>query len=597
MDFYRQENYNEDRVKNTVLFFVVLVSISFCLLFARLFYLQVVIGEKLKKQSEDNRLRDVTLDAYRGKIVDRNGVIIADIKSAYKLMVIIEDTSDLHGELGFLANLLDIKLETLKKRIKGKARYLPILLKRNLSRADVAKIEEHKIDIPGFYISFETQRNYPNQDSLSHVIGYIGEINTRDLNAGTYPDRLKGDSIGKAGVERLYENELFGAKGKKTIEVDSAGRELSIIKLVPPASGTTLSLTIDLDLQKVAEEAMKGKRGAVVAMNPTNGEVLAFLSYPDYNPNDFSAGISTKKWRELANAKTHPLNNRVIQGVYPPGSIHKIVVGAAGLEERTINPEQKVFCNGKFRLGNRTYRCWKKTGHGNVNFHEAIKMSCDVYFYKQGLALGIDKIAYYAKLFGLGSKTGINLPHEERGLVPSIAWKKRARKQNWIAGETISAAIGQGYNLVTPLQIAVMTSVVANGGYRVTPKLLLDEPTKKEKIDIKSETFEQIAEGLRQVVMVSRGTARRARVKGIQVAGKTGTAQVVGMKEDEDPKDVEEVKYLHRDHAWFTSYAPFNAPEIVVTVIVEHGGHGGSTAAPIAQKVIQTYMDKKRKEG
>ncbi|MBF0274008.1 MAG: penicillin-binding protein 2 [Nitrospinae bacterium] len=595
MDIFRQGNFNEDKVKFTVTFFIVLISISFMLFFVRLFYLQVIIGQELKEKSENNRLRNVTLDSYRGKIIDRNGKVIANNKSAFNLMVILEDTEDLKKEFTILSSLLDVDYNDLRKRIKGKPRYLPILLKRNLLRKEVARFEEHKIDMPGVYISFETLRNYPHLDSLSHLVGYIGEVNPKELNSNAFKDRTKGDQIGKSGVERVYEKSLFGSKGEKIIEVDSAGRELSIMKLMPSKSGKTLKLSIDMDLQKIAENAMKGKQGAVVAMNPKNGEILTFLSMPNYNPNKFSGGISSKEWNTLLNMKSHPLNNRVIQGLYPPGSVYKIVVGAAILEEKILDPNQKVYCNGKFTLGRRTYRCWKKTGHGYVDFQTALKRSCDVYFYKNGYSLGIDKIAEYANLFGFGRKSGINFPHEESGLIPTQKWKKRVKKEPWIGGETISASIGQGFNLVTPLQVAVATSVIANGGYRVTPKIVLNEPTKKARIKLKKGNLNLIVEAMRQVVMEPGGTGGRARVEGIQVAGKTGTAQVVGMKENEEQKDLEEIIYTHRDHAWFTSFAPVNDPEIVVSVIVEHGGHGGSTAAPVAQEIIEAFINKRKK--
>ncbi len=593
MNIFTPEKFDEQKVKGTVRIFLGTLILFFILFFMRLVYLQVIIGQELESLSENNRLRNVVLDSYRGKILDRHGIVIGDIKPAFKLMVIAEDTKDLSKELRQLSEMMHLNEEKLRETIRKHPRYLPVMLQRNLKREEVARFEEHKLDFPGFYISFETIRHYPFGHMLAHTIGYIGEINQKEITSKKYPGRRKGDSIGKSGIEKVYEQDLFGTKGEKTVEVDSAGREISMIRLTPPQFGKVLTLTIDMDLQKTAEEALGKESGSVVALNPQNGDILAFVSHPDFDPNNFSSGISSKTWRRLSSSKEHPLTNRSIQGVYPPGSIYKIIVAAAGLEEGTLEPEKKIFCNGRFKLGRRTYRCWKKVGHGKVDFIHGFMRSCDVYYYKQGMHLGIDTIARYANMFGLGKRTGINLPHEERGLIPTKAWKERVKKEKWIQGETISASIGQGFDLVTPLQVAVATAVIANGGYRVTPRIAMKEEIKREKLPLQESTIQWIREAMRNTVMTPGGTAYRARIKGITMGGKTGTAQVVALGDDKErDRKLNEIPYHLRDHAWFTSFAPVEDSRIVVSVIVEHGGHGGSKAAPIARKIIKAHLTK-----
>ncbi len=400
---------------------------------------------------------------------------------------------------------------------------------------------------------------------------------------------------------------LRGKKGFKQVEVDVSGRELSVLKKLPPVGGDILTLTLDVRLQQKAEEALQGEpgepfKGALVAVKVKTGEILAMVSRPSFDPNLFAAGISRKHWNELIHDKFHPLQNRTISGQYPPGSIHKIIVALAALEEKVIDTQSIIYCPGHFRLGKGRYRCWKKGGHGKVNLHDALVQSCDVYFYTLGYRLGVDKIAQYAEMLGMGKETGIALRGEKHGLVPTTTWKKKARGETWLPGETISASIGQGFNLVTPLQQAMLMSVIANKGIVLKPHLVkkIETPTGKlikefppqvtSSTEFSPESIQAVLEALRGVVNEANGTGQRSRLQNIQVSGKTGTAQLVRMKSD-DAEPEEEIPYQFRDHAWFSAFAPYDDPEIAIAVLVEHGGHGGATAAPIAQKVLKSYFN------
>jgi penicillin-binding protein 2 len=408
-------------------------------------------------------------------------------------------------------------------------------------------------------------------------------------------------------LENVFESTLRGKKGHKEVEADVSGRELKVIRKLPPESGDNLILTLDVKVQEELEKAMnttpeKIVNGSAVVIKVQTGEILAITSKPTFDPNEFASGITPGNWRKLINDKMHPLQNRSIHSQYPPGSTYKIAVAYAALEERVVDPKTTIYCPGHFKLGRGRYRCWKKSGHGAMNLHDALVQSCDVYFYTVGHRMGIDTLARYAKKFGFGSPAGIGLSREKSGLVPSTQWKLKNRKKPWLLGETISASIGQGYNLVTPLQQANMMVAVANRGMLLKPYLVkrIEEPggkTIKEffpeirgEIAGNSENLEVIRKALRDVVNGPRGTGKRSRLKDIIVSGKTGTVQVVRMKSNEELEKKDEIPYKYRDHAWFVAFAPYEKPEIAVAVLVEHGGHGGSTAAPIAQKVFKKYF-------
>ncbi|MBA7586053.1 Peptidoglycan D,D-transpeptidase MrdA [subsurface metagenome] len=475
-------------------------------------------------------------------------------------------------------------------------RHIPILLQEDIDWPTLVYIENNNYELPGVRIEVLPRRDYLFDDFGSHMIGYLGQINMKELEEMKWASYQGGDLIGRRGFERFYEDELRGEKGTRYLEVDAHGFEQHQLKGKEPLSGKDLQLTIDLDLQLEAEKA-----GAVVVMDVKSGRLLVFASAPPLHLEDFVGGISKKNWQGLLNNIKRPLVNKVIHGQYPPGSIYKIVTALAGLSKGVINPNTVFYCSGSLKFGNRPYGCWKERGHGAVSLHRALAESCDVYFYQVGLRVGVDSLAEYANRLGLGHKTGIEFEYEKSGLIPTANWKKLAKGEPWQEGETLSIAIGQGFNLVTPLQVAQMTSALANGGILYKPFLIekiIDPEGQTIKkfepiVDVELIGMEKylklIRNGLVTAVNGKRGTGKTARLKDVTVGGKTGTAQVVTLEKFKEV-DEEDVPYKYRDHAWFTSFAPAENPEIAVTVLVEHGGHGGSAAAPIAKKVLERYF-------
>lgn len=596
-----------DGVRRKIRIFVILVVLCFIMLWTRVWFLQILNGEAFKDKSENNRVRMVSLPAYRGKIVDRNGETLVSIRPSFNLYITPEDTQDLEKTLTFLSSQVAIDHDALMKEIERAAPFQNVLVKRDIPWKQIAFVEENNRLLPGVHLKVEPLRDYVQKDLAAHVLGYLGEVTKSGLEGDEESAYRPGDLIGKKGMELLFEGQLRGEKGYKEVEVDVAGRELETLRKLPPQSGNNLTLTLDIRLQKLGEALMTGteeepKRGSAVLMKVPTGEILAMVSKPAFDPNTFASGISRTDWRGLALNKSHPLQNRAIDGQYPPGSTFKVVTALAGLEEKVVTPETKIFCPGSFRLGRGYYRCWKRGGHGHVDLHDALVQSCDVYFYTVGHRLGIDTLAKYARMMGLGSLTGIFLTGEKPGLVPTSQWKIKERKEPWQLGETISVSIGQGFNLVTPIQQARLIATVANGGMVLRPYLIRkvtdnEGRTLKENhpqilynIDADKKHFELIRQGLLGVVNEPRGTGRRSRLKNIQVAGKTGTAQVVRMKAFESGGEKEEIPYEFRDHAWFVAFAPYDDPEVAVAVIVEHGGHGGAAAAPIAKELLSEYF-------
>ena len=443
----------------------------------------------------------------------------------------------------------------------------------------------------------EYQRYYPLQAYASHVIGYVGEISESQLKDPEYQDLHSGRIIGQYGVERTFDTYLLGETGKKVIEVDALGYPKRSLSIQSPLAGDDLYLTLDIRLQRLAEDLLGEESGAIVALDPWNGDVLALASRPGFNPNDLSGGISNQAWQQMAQDPRHPLTNRAIQGQYPPGSTFKILMAAALLGTQTMVASDSLNCQGTFPFGRRVFRDWKRWGHGTVDLTKAIAESCDVYFYKVGNQLGIEPIATYSRKFGLGEKTGIPLPSERSGLVPSAEWKRQNKGERWYPGETISISIGQGFLSVTPIQMAKVISIVATDGTIVQPRLLKgirlrrtgklkEEPAPStQQLRLPPKIFAQIKKGLAAVV--TKGTGKRAQSNIVSIAGKTGTAQVIALKPDGDKT---EVRKKHRDHAWFIAFAPVEQPKIAMAVIVEHMGHGGSAAAPLAKKMIEAYM-------
>ncbi|MBF0170711.1 MAG: penicillin-binding protein 2, partial [Nitrospinae bacterium] len=532
----------------------------------------------------------------RGKITDQNGVPLVDNRPSFELTMIPEDTPDPVGALLQLNRRFAIPEQETLDVIRHTRKFLPVTLERNIPRDAVAFVEENRFSLPGVFLAVKPIRRYIHNDYATHLLGYLGAISESQFDATERGVYGPNDFVGQYGVEKTYEDILRGVKGLKRVEVDAAGRTLSTLGVIPPTSGQDLALTIDYATQKAADEAFTGDEslGAAVAIDTATGAVLALTSKPSFDPNLFAYGVSREDWNGLVSQEFHPLNNRVIQGQYPPGSTFKPFVALAALEERVITPDATVYCGGSFRFGRRSYRCWKKEGHGTMNMKQAIIQSCDVYFYTLGVKLGINTLAAYVKEMGLGAPTGIPLEGERGGLIPTTEWKLKNRKQAWIAGETVSCAIGQGFVLVTPMQMAVATAAIANGGTVLTPFVVAgkaggEHPSRT--VAIAPKNIALVAEAMRGVVYEPHGTAWRLKLekRPYQYAGKTGTAQVIKMKQNEEWEH-EKMDIRYRDHAWFIAWAPVDAPRIAVAVIAEHAGHGGDAAAPIAQKIIDAYL-------
>jgi len=589
-----------DAATLVIIFFIAVII-------TRLWFLQIHNGAEYSEQADNNRVRMLDVVAPRGNIMDTAGRTIITNRPSFNVVWVKEDSPDPDQIIKKLSLILDEEIAVLLRRVReslDNPRHIPILLKEDIDWKTLVYIENNHYDLPGVRIEVLPRRNYLFGDFGSHLIGYTGEINLEELKQRKWENYQGGDQIGKRGFEKLYEEELRGDKGTVYMEVDAHGFEQRQLKGKEPLPGNDLQLTIDLDLQLEAEKAMADKAGAVVAMDVKSGRILAFVSAPPVHLEDFVGGISTKNWQSLLNNIKRPLVHKTIQGQYPPGSTYKIVTALAGLSKGVINPNTVFYCSGSMAFGNRRYGCWKKGGHGPVNLHRALAESCDIYFYQVGLRVGVDSLAEYANRLGLGHKTGIAFEYEKSGLIPTSNWKKLARGEPWQEGETLSIAIGQGFNLVTPLQVCQMTSALANGGILYKPflveKIIDPEGQVVKQFDSEVDVeligmdnyLELVREGLVAAVNGKHGTGREARLKEITVAGKTGTAQVVTMEKFKEV-DEEDVAYKHRDHAWFTSFAPAEAPEIAVTVLVEHGGHGGSAAAPVAKKVLEKYFAKK----
>ena len=591
--------------KRRLTYILVAIIAVFCLLVVRLFYLQILNGNKYRQLSANNCIRLQTIDAPRGLIFDRHGEMLVDNRPSFDLSIIPKDADPVDKTIAKLAAYIRVPETQLVEKLgakKGLSAYKPVVLKRDIGRDMLAAIEVNRFDLPGVMVDVNPTRHYINTQSAAHLIGYMGEINSNELKKEEFAGKKQGDQIGKFGVERSFEHILSGQRGGRQVEVDSSGRTVQVLNAVSAKPGRNIYLTIDKGLQQKAESLMTGKAGAVVAMDPNNGQILALVSSPAFDQNAFAAGLTQKYWRSLISNPLHPMTHKAIQGEYPPGSTYKIVTAMAGLEEGVIDANTVFFCPGQYRLGNRVFRCWKRSGHGKVSVEKALAESCDVYFYQVGQRLGVDRLAWYAKACGLGARTGIRLGHEGDGLIPTAEWKKRKTGVRWQGGETLSIAIGQGFNLATPLQMAVLTSAVANGGYLYRPLIVKEALTAEGelvsrvekqlvgKLPVSNRNLDLIQRGLWQVVNGKRGTARIAKLKDIEISGKTGTAQVFSRKTNESMKE-EHMAYHLKSHAWFVAYAPAGNPQIAISVLVEHGEHGSSGASPIARDVIATYLE------
>jgi penicillin-binding protein 2 len=586
---------NETTLSAKVIPVSIIIIAGFIIILLRLWQLQVVQGSEYRKTAESNRLRVIGIPAPRGIIYDRNGLPLVKDTPFFIASVIPAEISNKHFPL--LAEILDMPVDEVHKKVTESHRNpeIPIRLKEPLNFEEVSFLEARRSDVPGLIIEVDLGRKYLYGQTASHLIGYLGKLSPKQAADPVNHDVPPTAFIGQWGVEKLFDKRLRGIAGKKVYEVDALGREIRLFQEQQPIEGKDLTLSVDIALQLEVEKAFEGKTGAFVALKPDTGEILSLVSSPSFDPNKFTHGITYEAWQSLMQDRKFPMLNRAIQSTFPPGSIFKIITAVAALEEGVINEETTVNCSGSIKYGNRKFRCWKRGGHGRVSIHRALVESCDVFFYEIGKRLGIDTIHTYASKFGLGSKTGFPFGNEKEGLIPNTTWKIEKKKTKWFLGETFINAIGQGYVSITPIQAALMTSMLANNGTSFAPQILIGgDPEKINKIDLSPQTIRIVSDSLMGVVHEKQGTGKAARSDVITIAGKTGTAQVVSIRKDS--KDLPE----HiRDHAWFVAYAPVEKPEIALAVFVEHGGHGGTAAAPIAKRAVESYLlrnDHERKQ-
>jgi penicillin-binding protein 2 len=587
---------------------LVCVGILMGVVVVRLVYLQIIGHEHYSTLSEKNRVNIVPVPPTRGLIYDRNGVLMAQNVPSFSLEIVPEQTENLNATLADLSKLIavtDDDLDSFRERLDQKRPFESIPLRFRLSEEEVARFAINRYRFPGVDIHARLSRDYPFGKLSSHVLGNVGRINETELNELDSSNYSGTTHVGKNGVEKSYESLLHGTVGYQHEETNASGRVLRVLQRIAPIPGQNIYLTIDMDLQTVAEMSLEGKRGALVALNPKTGEVLALVSVPEADPNLFVNGISTQQYKSLQDDPDQPLFNRVLSGQYPPGSTIKPFLALAGLEFKEVTPATQLFCPGWYSLPGDThrYRDWKREGHGEMDVNSAIVHSCDVYFYQLARVLGIDRINKYLGYFGLGRKTGIDLPGEQTGLLPSREWKRATRREVWFPGETLITGIGQGYTLVTPLQLAEATAILADRGTILRPRILyatqrvgsselLPQPSIPQgKVPIADPAnWDTVIAAMGDVVNTPEGTAYGiSRGATYRIAGKTGTAQVFGVKQNERYKKAEVEERL-QDHALFIAFAPADDPEIVVAVIVENGGHGGSAAAPIARAVMDRYF-------
>jgi penicillin-binding protein 2 len=577
----------------------------FGLLMVRLYWLQVVQHERFRADAENNRLRIRTIRAPRGQILDRYNRPIADTQASFDLICSPIDVRDLEVEIRLLEEIVEFDADEILGKIRAAKKANPfsaITVARDLRFEQVSVVEFNREALPGFSVQVEAKRNYPYGLSFAHVLGYVGEISQEELD-GSEDDRLDmGDIIGKYGMERRQDNVLRGINGGRHVEVDAAGRDKRLVDEVQPQTGGIVYTTLDADLQNTAGEAIENRAGAVIAMDPRNGDILAFVSAPAFDPNVFSRGIRKGEWQVLAGDSRKPMQNKGLQGTYAPGSTVKPFVALAALEEGIQDPKATVQCPGYLQIGNRRFRCWREKGHGTVDMYRAIVQSCDVYFYTMGLRLGPDRIAKLEKDAGLGTITGIELPGERRGLVPDTEWKRKVSKERWYDSERAILGIGQGAVHVTPLEMLAGYASIASGGQVMRPRLVrkvvrMDRSVKEyppqllRKNPWGADNVAFIRRALSGVVN-DYGTGGAAKLPGIEVGGKTGTAQVATVKGKMIKS--EDLPYQLRDHAWFVGFAPVSDPEICVVAMIEHGGHGGSAAAPVVKAVMQEFFRKKQ---
>lgn len=609
--------------------YIIVALVGFIFLL-RLSYLQLIKGDELRYFSEKNLLKLEKIQAPRGRILDRNGVVLVDNLPGFEVLIIPQFATQLEKTADAISPILDITATNILKMVKkGRVQngiYRPVRIKDNLSRDEVARLELLRLDHPGLKINMFIKRSYPYTETGAQLYGYVGEISKRllpTLNKNRPEDKKfrQGDIIGKGGLESSFDEDLRGTDGMDFVQVDAFGRyanfrDSSILQSFQQRqesiAGRNLVLTIDADIQKAAYESMISNQriGAVVALDPNNGEVLAWVNGPSFDPNEFATGVSQKVWSKLTNDPYKPLRNKVVQDHVPPGSTFKAITAIAALEEKVVNTNTTIHCPGKIKFGRKVYHCHLKHGHGAVNIFQALEQSCDVFFYRVSMQLGIDKIAKYAKALGMGKKTGIDIIGEIPGLVPTTQWKEDRIGEAWQPGENLSNSIGQGFLLATPLQMATVYAGLANNGLIYKPHLvkeILDSDNKKlwqakfevlkdnskdEEAKISRATFDVINKGLWMVSNGDRGTAKWLKVPGIEMAGKTGTVQLFSLNADQVFARCDARPMKQRHHGWFVTYAPAAAPKIVVAVLAEHACSGSGGAGPIARDTVHAFMKK-----
>jgi penicillin-binding protein 2 len=578
-----------------------IVAVVFSALAIAFWVFQIASHEKFREMAENNHMRRLPLPAPRGVLFDRNGTVLVENESTFNIAILREQTRDIDRTLEILAQATGVDAAQLRETLNRKRRepsYRPIVLIENASFEQLVAFRARQWELPGVIGQPVPTRRYPGAMG-AHLFGYVGEVTEAQLSRPEYKGVEAGSFVGQSGVEQAFDRYLMGADGDRLVRVTSTGREIDVVKTVPPQEGRRLQLTIDADLQKAAEDGFKhyGYNGAAVVLDPRSGELLSLVSLPAYDPNRFAIGIDRATWASLNTDRLKPLQNRALQGRYSPGSTFKIVVAAAALEEGIVSPDFRVFCPGGASFFGRYFQCHEKAGHGSVDMRHAIEKSCNVYFYTLGNMLGIDRIHKWAAALGLADRTGIDIPNEIQSIMPSPEWKKARFNEKWYSGETISVAIGQGAVSSTPLSLAAMMMTVANGGTRFTPHVLkavddgegwkaVPPPPPQSTVKMKDSTIRALHEGLWMVVNAA-GTGGRGRVTGRDVAGKTGTAQVISLTGAKIARGKMDV----RDHGWFVFFAPRDNPVLAGVIFAEHSEHG-YLGAPIAKHVIETYYAK-----
>ena len=586
----RESSTVPEDVKQRLNWLLIFVVICFAILVICLWYLQMIKGEEFKERAVENCIRSLVEDAPRGRIYDRQGELLVTNRPAVVVSIIPAEVDDLEELSERLSKIIAISPEEILQTVKNYREnpFKPVKILDDCKTNKIVEIEERKDELKGVVLEVKPRRDYLYNDFAAHSLGYVGEIDKEELQRFGNPKFQGGDIIGKAGLEKYYDDILRGEKGGKEVEVDASGQEVATLLYQKPVPGEDLVLTIDKDLQLYGEELLFGKKGSIIVSDPNSGEILALVNRPSFSPNIFANGISSSDWQKLSCDTDYPLTNRSIQGVYSPGSVFKVATAAAALEEGVTDRKRKIYCSGSFKLAGQVFTCWKENGHGSLSIVDAIAHSCNVYFYTLGKDLGIEKFNKYMQKFGLGEKTGIDLPAEAKGIIPSTQWKEREVKEIWFPGDTINLSIGQGYLLLTPIQVHDLITIVVTEGevyklHLVKKIISADGNTVKEikpkiykKLDFSSDTFKIIKEGLRQTILT--GTGWRANIKELAVAGKTGTAQ--------NPQG--------ETHAWFIGFAPYENPEVCITVFLENGGGGGEVAAPIARAMLEKYFNIKK---